>query len=133
MGTHRHRDLVLLEVPNELDDAGQRLDRAEQAVELGVHGRQELVDRERDAGLLDQACRSIVCWSAHELGLDLPGHLLAVRGEDGVGRDGVEALRVDHEPVLQSVRVSSLSWCINRAASVRSDPSVGEDPRERTS
>ena len=69
--TYSHGDFVLLEVMHELDDARQRFDGPEEGIEFLVHGRQQLVDRHRNAGRLDQARGRVVRWSSHELRFEL--------------------------------------------------------------
>lgn len=70
-GTYSHGDFVLFEVMHELDDARQRFDGPEEGIEFLVHGRQQLVDRHRNASGLDQAGGRVVRWSSHELRFEL--------------------------------------------------------------
>lgn len=72
-GTHRHRDVVLLQVVDEFDDAGERLDGPEQRFDFLVHDDEQVVDRVRDPGRLDQTGRRFTRGSTHELRFELPG------------------------------------------------------------
>jgi hypothetical protein len=88
--THRHRNLVLLKVVDELDHAGKRLNLREELSELEIHRRKDFVDGEGDAGRFDQLSGGVVSGSTHQRRLDLPREGLAVRGEDGIGGLGKE-------------------------------------------
>jgi hypothetical protein len=89
---------VLLEVVDELDDARQRFDGPEEGIEFLVHGRQQFVDRHRNAGRLDQARGRIVRRSAHELRFEL-----------GKGKWGQVAAD-DPETLRRTSHVSSLPY-----------------------
>jgi hypothetical protein len=96
--TYSHGNFVLLEVVDELDDARQRFDGPEEGIEFLVHGRQQFVDRHRNAGRLDQARGRIVRRSAHELRFEL-----------GKGKWGQVAAD-DPETLRRTSHVSSLPY-----------------------